>query len=215
MKNKIFYVLYIQDTVISQCIDAIRFICNPNEKRLAHITVIGPVFKALGSSQLEKKNEVMAGQEIEIIGVSKFFSDTQNTVFLDVFCPQLEDIWSKRDYGYHPHITLYDGSSRELANGLIRLLAEYPLRFSFKPTTLLPLTSKKGQRDFFPFWETSSSIFNELYGPSLNVNKISTLSEAERLNLVEKAVMRLNLETSGKILKLAPKVPFLSQVSLA
>ena len=107
MASRMFHVLYVPDGLIADCIDAIRVLAHPSEKHRAHITVRGPYQRA--SNRLDSVNRSIESSEINIDGSGNFFESGQNTVYLRCRSPNLESVWYKPDYGFNPHITLYDG----------------------------------------------------------------------------------------------------------
>ena len=55
-----------------------------------------------------------------------FFTDRQSTVVICVNLLTLQNLFYKKDYPDGlPHITLYDGKSREFAEALFALIAKY------------------------------------------------------------------------------------------
>ena len=74
----LFYVIYLKDGIAVDCIEAIRLLSNPLEKKAAHLTVRGPFPNKI---RLEDANKKLAGNRILLDGVSRFTSPTQNTVF--------------------------------------------------------------------------------------------------------------------------------------
>ena len=138
---KVFYVLYVPDGEIRACIDTIRFFIDPDQKWRAHITVRGPYELGADVSQLD---QYLEGNEVYVLGVDQFSGKNQCTVFLRCDGTKLRQVWDKPDYPYNPHITLYDGDSREVAEELIRVVGEYHYRLRFRCDRLQPLISVKG-----------------------------------------------------------------------
>ena len=141
MAPRTFYVLYVPDGLLADCIDAIRVLAQPSEKYRAHITVRGPYQRS--SNRSDRANRAIENSEITIDGCGNFFESGQNTVYLRCSSPNLETAWHKPDYGFNPHITLYDGSSREFAEQIWDVASRRTYDMSFVAGPLKPLVSSK------------------------------------------------------------------------
>ena len=193
---RIFYVLYLQDPELSASIDAIRFILNPMEKQRAHVTVRGPYKSALPKDKLDKYNEYLKNAKIDVTGIGSFISDVQQTVFLKCEAPFLKQIWSKPDFDFHPHITLYDGQDTRLSKAFLKMTNQFDLHFSFQPTSLKQLESTKGQYDFSPHWAMNSSVIHDLFGEHISLENIKELDAGARILWAEKVMRRLSVYQS-------------------
>src|SRR6266404_4798519 len=116
---KVFYVLYVRDAPLGDCLEAIRLFADPSAKMSAHLTVRGPYKKKLPLLSLRSR---INGERICVEDVGNFFREGQNTVFFSCFSPHLQTIWKKTDFGYNPHITIYDGSSRSFGRKLYSVM---------------------------------------------------------------------------------------------
>jgi 2'-5' RNA ligase len=185
MTERIFYVLYVPDPVLGTLLDSIRLICNPQEKLKSHVTVRGPYSKRLGG--LKELNQRIRGQSVYVTGTGSFESARQNTVFLHCYAEFLEQIWKKPDYSeYNPHMTLYDGASREFADALKRILREYDLRFSFEVSGLEAISSSRGQASADAWMSLNESLCYNLFRRKLFRDNVTAMGEHQRLMLVDK-----------------------------
>jgi len=209
--GNIFYALFIPEGPIKDCIDAIRYISSPTEKKSAHITVRGPYKEQIKKSRLEKLNFALRGNLVHISNPGNFFNNKdQNTVFFNCQGTQLESVWKKKDYGYHPHITLYDGSDKSFAQELYNVLGNYQFDLSFEAEKLVMITRSKGQTSM----ELSFSLNNELFRPwgkdFLNTTHlIDNMSTDEKISLISKItknLQNLSIETTSS----QPKVSFIN-----
>ncbi len=139
--SKTFHVLYLPDGLVSGCIDAIRLLANPAEKYRAHITIRGPYQRGMNPSL--SFNRFVEGFEFNINGPGNFFEFGQNTVYLKCTSSKLKDAWYKPDYGFNPHITLYDGDSHEFAERLWNIIASWNYEISFVAGPLKSLVSSR------------------------------------------------------------------------
>src|SRR5260370_2545642 len=105
---RVFYVLYICEPELSDCVDAIRLLANPAEKSAAHLTVRGPYQRKLPMNRLSEK---ISGKTIFVDKLGNFFQEHQNTVFFSSFSPYLPSVWKNSGFGFNPHITVDDGIS--------------------------------------------------------------------------------------------------------
>jgi len=124
----VFYVLHVKEKSLSDCLDAIRFLCDPAEKQKAHITVRGPYQRKI---DIRSVNDKVAGRIVSIDGVDNFFAYNQNTVFFHCSAPVLTTVWKKPDFPFNPHLTIYDGRSTEFAHRLYDILKAHTYRLRF------------------------------------------------------------------------------------
>jgi hypothetical protein len=181
---RVFYVVYAADHVIATCLDAIRLLCDPNEKARAHVTLRGPYLQRLSMQGL---STAVTSRPVCVNGVGNFFEGSQNTVFLRCDSPSFREVWSKKDYpGYNPHITLYDGTVREFAAKLVQRLSRLDLEFSFMPTRLEPLVSARGQRDGSLLMHFDYCLASEILQHELDARVLKEIDDANRLQLIER-----------------------------
>ncbi len=163
---RVFYVIYVSDPLLEGILDGVRFLANPHEKGRAHVTVRGPYRQRYDLTAQQRR---IAGTRLTCHGAGSFFGPRQNTVFVRCDSPALRDVWHKPDYGYHPHLTLYDGSSRVVAEDLLTLLEAADARFGFEVVGLEPLLSTKGQAnlDLAAAWALARPLLQERLGADL------------------------------------------------
>ncbi len=107
-----FNVLYVSDNVIRTCLNTILIVCDPSEKTPVHITVGGP---NRPRPRPKRYGDSIRRLPVSVLGVGNFFGPNQNTVFLRCGSEYMKKIWDKPDFEFNPHITLYDGDSRDFA----------------------------------------------------------------------------------------------------
>ena len=185
MDSRTFYVLYVPDGPIAACIDAIRVLANPAEKHRAHITVRGPYQR--GGKKFDNINRIVEGSAINIHGSGNFFNSGQNTVYLRCESPQLEAVWDKPDYGFNPHITLYDGSSLEFAKNLWDIVSRRNYEISFMAGPLMPLVSSRRYQGGMALQaDLDLRLLREFTGLDIDGAKIESLGQDGRLNAIDK-----------------------------
>lgn len=183
---RIFYVLYPAEPALQSGLDAIRFLANPREKERAHLTVRGPCARHYQARTLARLNDKIAGAVVQVSEPRTFWHGAQNTVYLSCSADALRAVWHKPDYDYHPHITVYDGDSRELSAALLALLSRRPLLFSFRAARLLPLLSVKGQTSLTLQTSVALDELSRLVGRPLSLAAAQTLDLETRLRLIER-----------------------------
>src|SRR5690348_9290015 len=110
-----FFVLYVSNKLWQSYLDTMRIVCNPLTQSPAHITVRGP-YEA--KPDLDQEWRKVHDIRVAVVGLGTFFDDTQNTVFFKCESDELAEVWWKKHYrSINPHITIYDGESREFAEG--------------------------------------------------------------------------------------------------
>jgi hypothetical protein len=94
-----------------------------------HISIKGPqkTFRKDSVNKfVQKKNP------IEIYDAGMFVNKDKYFVYLKVECEDLETIWRKPDYDseYNPHITLYKGTNKRIADAIFNFLKNENLCFA-------------------------------------------------------------------------------------
>ena len=187
MSSRTFHVLYVPDGLIAGCINAIRVLASPAEKNRAHITVRGPY---QGVSNLTNTiSRVIESSEINIHGSGNFFDSGQNTVYLRCKSSKLETVWDKPDYGFNPHITLYDGPSHEFAEKLWNVVSSRTYDISFIAGPLTPLVSSRRHQGGVSLQaDLDLRLFREVTGLNLAITgmTVQSLGQDERLKAIDK-----------------------------
>ena len=185
MVTRTFHVLYVPDGLIAGCLDAIRVLANPAEKNRAHITVRGPYRHS--RPRIDTINRLIESSEINIHGSGNFFASGQNTVFLQCKSPRLKDVWDKPDYDFNPHITLYDGPSRDFASMLWKIVSSHSYDISFVAGPLTPLVSAhRYQGGMALRADLDLRLLRELTGLHVNGLTIQSLDHDGRLAAIAK-----------------------------
>jgi len=140
-----FVFLKVEDKILANLLNIAIFTLNPIEKWDAHITVAGP-FNS--ERNLPKNREYK--RKVSVFGPGFFSNPRQSTVFLKVGTFDMRDVWLKPDYPFNPHLTLYDGHDRELAEELLHRLHSSSMFMKFYVSRLEVVQSLKGQLDLFP-----------------------------------------------------------------
>jgi len=183
MNKRVFYVIYFTNNDVQKCLDAIKFLCNPFEKREAHITVRGPYSQRYDMSALSQQ---IKGSKVDIRGAGCFFENSQNTVFLRCNSSKLKRVWKKRDYEYNPHITIYDGDSREFANALIECLQNLDLNFAAEVDGLSCLVSIKGQQSTELRSAFDNIFISKILGKFVNGEELMHADTLIRINYIRR-----------------------------
>ena len=180
--RRVFYVVYFRDRRLQYSLDAMRFIANPSEKNYAHITVRGPYQQRYNLSGMDRRID---GTEVLADGVGSFFGYSQNTVFIKCYSEMLRDVWKKTDYGFNPHVTLYDGQSRRFAEMLLQQLHHLTIRFRFIVGRLHPLVTRSGQYSMELSQAFDEVLFAEVTGTHLSASEVDRLSFEQRVALIK------------------------------
>jgi hypothetical protein len=187
--RRVFYVFYSKDTQDQSVLDAICFLADPSEKNRAHVTVRGPYRQKRGVPAISR---AVDGSEIAVTGVDAFLEPGQNTVFFALSAPALDLVWHKPDFPEsQPHLTIYDGKSREFAVKLRSRLQQVNPRFRFQATPLAPLVTKKGQGSFELRAAFDEGLVRRVTGAHVTADAVSDLPAEERIDLIAKLCSRL------------------------
>ena len=129
--------------------------------------------------------------------MGNFFGENQNTVFFICEGIILQKVWKKQDYGYNPHITIYDGNDKTFAHGLHKLLSQYQVDLVFKVEELKLITKSNGQKSFELKLDLNNELFkNTLEQSSIYSSNIERLSNQEKFNLINK-IMQIFVNLSS------------------
>ena len=90
----------------------------------------------------------------------------------------------KRDYEFNPHVTIYDGASREFAVTLLERLQEEPMRFEFRVTELHQLESCRGQCSMLLRQSFDERLVEDVLGEQVRISEVDTLAPERRVSLV-------------------------------
>jgi hypothetical protein len=178
-----FAFLYPDDQRLQELLDLAIFILNPAEKLSAHITVAGPF-----SDQRSLPEEWSFVAKICGLGVDRFTSSHQNTIFIKVDAHEMKEVWNKPDFPYNPHLTLYDGDDWELADRLYDTLFQQRLFFCFYVSRLSHVALVKGQGSWDLLSKVNLSHLPELKGKTPDY--IKNLIVEERIVLAVEALKR-------------------------
>lgn len=179
--GRIFYALFFRDKKIQAHLDAIKYFCDPKQKTPAHITVRGPYRSPVNITHADRR---IRGVALSILGPGFFFEKGQNTVFLHAGQSELRSAWRKPDFGFNPHITLFDGASREFARLLLNILRRHRLYFQCEVTDLKSIQSKKDQYTFDIGLDLTISLLEHVLNRDV-VSGIGHMSVDERLKIIE------------------------------
>ena len=175
------------DKRVQAHLDAIKYFCDPKQKTPAHITVRGPYADAIDVRQF---SSIIEGARASIVGPGIFFREKQNTVFLATGLHGLRSIWHKPDFNFKPHITLYDGPSREFASSLRDVLRKHRLFFTCQVTGLLEMRTVSGQYSF----DMKMNVDIELLKPFVSrsvILRADEFNEKDRLEFVNSLLFSL------------------------
>lgn len=183
-----FNFVYFADSEIQSWLDAIVFFANPCEKNAAHITLRGP-FRS------KKKAENIPGQisgaNISVLGTGTFFNDRQNTVFLKCGSDYLRKYWYKPDFAFNPHITLYDGESRDFARKLLETCNKHRLFMSLDAGQIEVVGSVRGQNSLSLQLGLSGDQIEKVLGQRVNFSQIPKMPDWQRLMIIERMLVHL------------------------
>jgi hypothetical protein len=142
--------------------------------------------RAWNKKWVEKKNRISA---IEFKGLISFFQTNQNTVALHCVFPEVQELWYKPDYPQGaPHLTLYDGESRQFARRVLEVLGRFEWNFEVSATPLRPLSaSESGQWKMVHLTASDEMdrVFERLTGYRLSSESIRDMTPDLRLEVVE------------------------------
>ena len=187
--SRYFFILYPSSPELQVHIDLMCLVCDPSRIRTAHLTVRGPYTAKPKPGKWSNAKNI----HVSVCGVGIFFLPKQNTVFLRCTSSELRNLWWKRDYKEpEPHITIYDGDSREFAQRALKILEKYDLSFEFVADCLQEYRSRNGQQSL-EFWPSDyDTLCQEIGEPRLSLQLLRTIKDDERLVYLDKLAARLS-----------------------
>lgn len=173
-----FYGLYLNDERLEAALELIRFVGEPDYLRRPHITVRGP-YERKQDALLEKLG--YSPKYVFVRGVAAFFFENQNTVLLECDLPEKDRVWRKPNFpDGKPHITLYDGRSRNLALSLRLSLKQCKWQFRTPVGGLDIIEKKVDPGSVLPsVFENVSALYQQVMFETFDVEKIRRFNEVD------------------------------------
>jgi 2'-5' RNA ligase len=168
---KSFVFLEITDPEISALIYGIRAVAMHSPPKSApHVTIRGPYNRPLPREQLLRYGRLLSSHPVVLEGIGAFRSGDRETVYLKVQHPHLRQIWWKPDYpikefGFNPHVTLYEGNDADRAQRLQAFLRREDLKLLTSDFAVSPYVSD--HKDLFPQPESRDRSFLRLVNRGL------------------------------------------------
>lgn len=182
--DRVFYVLYIPNRELQNYLDLLRLVCEPSVTNPAHLTVRGPYGAKQGAERIWKMPSTV---NVQVRSVGVFFSENQSTVFLRCDSEDLRRFWWKPHYkDFEPHITIYDGHSRQFAEQVCEVLRHHDISFNFAVQRLYAHDSANGQFSLALDWNEYRRILMDIGEGHLTVESIRQLNDHERIVILDK-----------------------------
>ena len=113
-----------------------------------HVTIRGPYRKKITPETITKWDQKLNSEPILIHGIGMFENTDEYVVYIKVAGNRLPKVWwkpdfPKRTYGCIPHITLYRGDDKELAEKVLDFLNKEPIKLICRNFKLTSYTSKQ------------------------------------------------------------------------
>lgn len=186
---RIFYGVYIDDVRLSACLDLVRLLGEPEYYRRCHITVRGPYERRLPQSDLDRFNQTLREvlHRLTVLEVGSFFFQQQNTVILECEIVGLRDIWHKPNYqDGTPHITLFDGASRQMALAIRAVAKKYKWDIVTKISGLQVIEKKSEILTYLDsYYGNVWEVGRKLFGENFSMREVYALSPLERIRRID------------------------------
>lgn len=188
MTKRFFQVVYLSDSTLQHRVDAIRFVAEPTEKTSAHVTVAGPYNRR---EDVSSPSLSIKGTSLHVFGVGNFFKSGQNTVFLRCGSDHLRSVWHKKDFGFNPHITIYDGNDHSFAVSLFEEISAQNVFFNVPVTDVELLKTIKGQQAFDLLFGLDWSFIRWAAGREIDEIGVKNLASWERKMIIQRMLTKL------------------------
>jgi len=193
-------VLYISDQVVGPHLQLLRNICDPRSNSKPHVTVRYAENLPIPAQHLTRWVDYIDVIEPGAFGVEDEWSQLNRTVYLRCESDQLTDLEHKPDYPNSVfHVTIYDGKSLDFARALLKVIRKFEWRFRVplpSNTTLSTIhvkakrSPKTGRRR--PYRLEARKLFTELTSRPMTRRLVESLSDTQRLDLVEAVCAHLH-----------------------
>ncbi len=175
-----FLLLEITDPEVNALLWRMREVVSGRRSRSAvHLTLRGPYTEAVPDGDiLERARRTMAGDVLRIYGAGRFSNPTGEVVFVRVDSPHLREVsWKPSFPGSEPHISIYRGTDKRLAEVVERFLEEAAFEIMCAEYRLV--WHRSGQRSLFDANEPTVSAMQLLCeNGRLDPDMLDRLSEA-------------------------------------
>lgn len=120
---KFFLFLYLQEPLLRDYLNLAIYLLNPRERWPAHVTIAGPFSR---TSDIPRSLRFV--EQLSILGRGRFENGSRQTIYLRVGSRDIASHIEKPDYpNAIPHLTLYTGDDKELADLLYNELGKIRL----------------------------------------------------------------------------------------
>jgi hypothetical protein len=178
---KYFVFLMIEDSLLRKYLDLAIFALNPDEQWFAHVTVAGPF-----SRKIQLPRALDYHQQISILGAGRFDNPPRHTVYLNVSSVDLDDHMNKPDFkAAVPHLTLYNGADKLLADLLFLELQRRRL-FAHFYTTSFRVVESRPQKQFDLAYSLDTSLLPRTRG--MAVDAFRSLTVPDRVTIALEAL---------------------------
>lgn len=128
-RSRTAYLIEFRSTPEVAAVDASRWLANPGPRRPAHLTLLGPYpaqANPCSAADLDRLRRDLVGSAITLTGPTRFARSSGATVVLLAESPLLTPHGHSPGGPYRPHVTVYSGPDRILANELLSILTDVP-----------------------------------------------------------------------------------------
>lgn len=184
---RVFYGIFHADPNLQAWLNLLRFLANPNQKLIAHLTVRGPYSQRYG---LAAASAVIQGHRLQITEIDAFFGPGQATAILRCAPDaKLRKIWHKPDYpDFNPHISICDGLTEDFTRKV--LAACKGIRpFPFLCSALLPIVTKPLKDELSLTRSVDFQLLGKLLGDVFDAEKVRLAEENTRLEWLARVVL--------------------------
>lgn len=154
-KNKHLLLLKIEDQEFNELFFGIQEILNIQKSKLIpHVTLRGPYIHEPRNEEIKKiETYIIDGEPLKVNGAGLFNNNETYFVYLKASKSNLKKAsWKKdypiKEYGFNPHITIYQGKDENLANKLLNFLNAQDFKFECKNISLYAHTLSDKQKKF-------------------------------------------------------------------
>ncbi|GGF76683.1 hypothetical protein GCM10011332_33350 [Terasakiella brassicae] len=197
------YFLYVKFSTskLTDLINLLIFLSDPKEKNGLHLTLRGPYTQRVLTESEEMFSRIrreLFKTKVSVFGLGNFFKYGQSTLYLRAESDLVSKyLWKKNIKKPIPHLTIYDGASKEFSNRLANTLSLYRFFFELQIDKVDVYSTISGQKSMELAFDLNLDLLLEVTGKRYKYEDFRDMKEWERLMLINRICPRIEYEVSN------------------
>ncbi|MFH5802985.1 hypothetical protein [Alienimonas sp. DA493] len=196
MANRIFYFVEPAEPYIRHHLNAIRLLCDPRENKLAHVTVRGPYESSLSAERIDSLGQLVKGEILQFGPIGEFVIGRKINLHLECECDALKKVWDKSDFGYRPHLTIFDGTRGPYMESMRRVMLHSLGHFKASCTSLVEYPPPRGRNHNMLAESLRGGVLSRLVGFNIEPEDVGQIPSGDRFSLISRLCQQLSRRSS-------------------